>query len=734
MKWLKNSLALPEFKNGVEKARLKAFLRGILLFALLNNILGTASIFATNPRGQYSTLIINGLLLITQILAWAALQKDRLAISSIILILSLWLYTSLALYAYGGLRNPISGILLVLILIAGTLLGRFGIILTVGLTAVSSLLISFLELSGRMPPPIAPVDPAQAWIVYFSTVIGSGVVMYLWYSNIQESMEHVRLEVSERQKAEGALLESESRLRSLLATIPDLIFITDVEGRYVEIFTGRDDLLVVPREKILGKTIAEVLSPALAQDMLKVIYAAIESPEIQEYEYQLTTPGGSTWFQARVLAYRVSEATYVMWLARDITARKESEALQQSRREMLEKVIELGKAATRMIDLDECLQTIHRSIRIGLGFDRVGIFLHDEKNNSIQGAYGTRLDGEMENTQWFVQSVDEYQAWQTVISDPKGFVFVDDYQRLYNLPADSEMAQVKQHVTVAAWAGEKPVAVISADNCLSQRRITEEQVEALRLFAGYAGLAIENARSNTLLEQRVEQRTAELESTLRELEAFSYTVSHDLRAPLRGMNGFAHMLEAEYGENLPAPALGYIQKIKQNTKNMGELVDGLLTFSRLGRQTFTKQNLDIEALAYEVVKELTAKVPPGQLEVIIRALPVCRADRMLMRTVLEHLVANALKFTRTRPQANIEIGFEQQEGQNTYYVRDNGVGFDMRYVHKLFGVFQRLHAQDEFEGTGVGLAIVQRIIHKHDGKVWATSQVNQGATFYFTLG
>ena len=255
----------------------------------------------------------------------------------------------------------------------------------------------------------------------------------------------------------------------------------------------------------------------------------------------------------------------------------------------------------------------------------------------------------------------------------------------------------------------KPRQYVAIRADITERKLAEEQIRLL----------------NANLEQRVADRTAELES-------FSYSVSHDLRAPLRAMGGYARMLQEDLGGQLPPEAAHKLERIYENANKMGQLVDGLLTFSRLSRQPLKKQKVLPGQLARRVLEELQLEQAGRQLKIMIADLPECRADATLLHQVFANLISNALKYTRHRNEAVVTIGWD--DVQRAYFVKDNGAGFDMQYADKLFVVFQRLHRADEFEGTGVGLAIVQRILHRHGGKIWAQAERDKGATFYFTVG
>jgi light-regulated signal transduction histidine kinase (bacteriophytochrome) len=264
---------------------------------------------------------------------------------------------------------------------------------------------------------------------------------------------------------------------------------------------------------------------------------------------------------------------------------------------------------------------------------------------------------------------------------------------------------------------------------LYTREITESKKSRADLEAATAQIE----RLNTELEQRVQERTSQLNATIAELEAFSYTVSHDLRAPLRAIDGFSRLLFEDYHSKLDEEARRLLEVIRSSTVKMGKLVDGLLAFSRLGRQAMGSSLVDMDELAREAFNEAGGAEHPRRVQFKLTPLPPAMGDRVLLRQVFINLFSNALKFTRDQNPAIIEAGAKPGEKENVFYVKDNGAGFDMQYVNKLFGVFQRLHAVTEFEGTGLGLAIVQRIIHRHGGRVSGEGKPGEGATFYFSL-
>jgi light-regulated signal transduction histidine kinase (bacteriophytochrome) len=257
----------------------------------------------------------------------------------------------------------------------------------------------------------------------------------------------------------------------------------------------------------------------------------------------------------------------------------------------------------------------------------------------------------------------------------------------------------------------------------------DDGLELVQLLAHQVAVILE---SRALIDD-LARRTADLTAANKELDAFSYSVSHDLRSPLRAINGFARILLEKHAPQLSPDAQRYLHLVRDNAQQMGRLVDDLLAFSRLGRQPLATQPVAPTALVREALAGLRLDQDGRCVDVALADLPPCRADPALLKQVFVNLLANALKFTAGRDVARIAVGWCEQDGEPVYFVRDNGVGFDMRYAHKLFGVFQRLHRAEDHAGTGVGLAIVQRIIHRHGGRIWAEAETDRGATFFFTL-
>jgi PAS domain S-box-containing protein len=419
----------------------------------------------------------------------------------------------------------------------------------------------------------------------------------------------------------------------------------------------------------------------------------------------------------------------------DITERKRNEAVNLSRWQL----IQFAESHSLKELLEETLNHVENLTGSHIGFYH---FVDgDQKMLRLQNwSVRTKSDLCTADGEVLHYPISEAGVWVDCVHQRKPVVH-NDYAALpHRKGMPDGHPEVVRQLIVPVIRGDKIVAILGTGNKPSD--YTDADVQVVSLLADHAWEIAERKRVeekiqqlNQELEQRVRDRTAQLEATNKELNAFAYTVSHDLRAPLRHIDGFLELLQTRLASILDKEGRHYMGAIAEAALKMGVLIDELLAFSRMSRQGLAVQPVALGPLVREVIQDLEPDITGRSIDWRIDNLPTVRGDAAMLRMVLVNLTANAIKFTRQQEQARIEIGAvpHQENGDTVIYVRDNGVGFDMAYGEKLFGVFQRLHRTDEFEGTGIGLASTRRIIERHGGRTWAESSVGQGATFYFSL-
>jgi PAS domain S-box-containing protein len=511
-------------------------------------------------------------------------------------------------------------------------------------------------------------------------------------------------DVTSRRDAEDAVRQSEHAFRQLVQSLPMPIWSCAPDGRCTFLndtwlaFTG------VPLEAQLGDGWIAQLHPDDRERVFGVWRASVDSGRAYRIEYRIRRHDGEyCWFEAQGTPIRDASGEIVKWYGAN-TDIHDSYLLRQSLREQQDRFERIAQTVPGVI----------HSFR--LRPDGRGCFPY--ASPSLEWVFGVRPD----------EVVDDGAPIMR-LTHP------EDTPRLRALVQESAQQMTPFHIEFRAasprggemWIEIRSQPVREADGSIIWHGFLADVTERKRVEDEIRTL-------NADLEERVRQRTAELEAANRELEAFSYSVSHDLRAPLRAIDGYSGALAEDFGANLPPEAMRFLNEVRDGAQRMGALIDSLLDFSRLGRQTLTRRRVDTASLVRETLAELTAQHADRPLELRVGELAPCHGDPSLIRQVWVNLLSNALKYTRDRSPAIVEVGSERRDGRSEYFVRDNGAGFDMRYAPKLFRVFQRLHRIDQFEGTGVGLAIVKRIVERHGGQVSVQAAVGEGATFRFTLG
>jgi signal transduction histidine kinase len=398
-------------------------------------------------------------------------------------------------------------------------------------------------------------------------------------------------------------------------------------------------------------------------------------------------------------------------------------------------IYELARAITHRLEHDEVVERTLAAASRQDGADAVYLLepTADPQALQLAGAAG-RSAQSLERP--ISVSGAELEAWvaraQQDLDDPGRH---GEAGALFTHPFDARI-----RVAIPIVSGGRFFGVLGFSSARAQRGVRPGQLKALDVLArtaatafATAGLVAELRRMNEELEARVRERTRELESANKDLESFAYSVSHDLREPLRAVEGFCEMFRTEFGASVAEPGRQILERIWAGARRMNQLIDDLLHFSRFSREPLHCVRVGLRELVSQVVQRLRERLGDRRIEVQIGELPDCYGDPALLEQVLVNLLSNAFKFTSGKDVARIEVGALRQGTASVYYVRDNGVGFDMRAADKLFGVFQRLHSPEAFEGTGIGLSIVHRIITRHGGRVWADSRPGEGATFYLSL-
>jgi PAS domain S-box-containing protein len=488
-----------------------------------------------------------------------------------------------------------------------------------------------------------------------------------------------------------SILKNEEKFRSLFNASASTITISDLTGRFLEVNDTACKNLEYEREDLLNLSIGDITSPGF-EDKVDEIFNRLPELDCLSYESEYIAKSGRLIaVQVNAKAIEYNNAKAILSIAVDISERRR---------------IEREKA--------KLLDVIEKSLNEIYIFDAL----------ALKFVYANQ--GALKNIGY---TMDEMSAMTPLDIKPE-FTLNLFNEIIYPLLGKEKERQIFATVHRRKDGSTYPVEIflqliesgaerlfLAVVNDITERKAAERKIREL----------------NEQLEQRVRDRTAQLESANKELEAFAYSVSHDLRAPLRGIDGWSLALFEDYQEQLDERARQYIERVRAETQRMGHLIDDLLQLSRVTRTDMKMAEVNLSELAETVVERLRKENPGRHLEINIHPDLNVRGDSHLLEIVLTNLFNNAFKFTGKQPMARIEFGKTEIDGKPVCFIRDNGVGFDMAYSKNLFGAFQRMHKMSEFPGTGVGLATVQRIIHRHAGRIWADAKVDQGATFYFTI-
>jgi PAS domain S-box-containing protein len=546
--------------------------------------------------------------------------------------------------------------------------------------------------------------PQRAWlwmilVLMCALLAGAGLSILFYWRRLVDRFSREQLDAAE------LLRESEDKFSRAFQSAPYAITITDPQdGMFVDVNDAFYAITGFSRDEALGSSSISQDLWVNAEDCNHVVQELMSGRKVAGQEYRFKKKNGDVLtglFSADIIELKTGK--FILSSINDITKRITA---QES---LLVKnlVFDASIAANSIADLSGTITQSNDAFLRMWGY---------ASRDEVVGRPLTDFIEHEEEASAIVTSLNTAGVWEGEYTARK---------------RDASTFIAHGLATVVRDKKGTLIGYQSAVLDITESKRTEHELAKHREHL--AELVEERTAEITKINIRLQEEIKERESANKELATFSYSVSHDLRAPLRAIDGFSKILEDEYGKLFDAEGLRLLAVVRKNTRNMGQLIDDLLAFSRLGRQEILYANIDMESLARSVSDELLATSAGRNMRITVGALPPANGDMPMIRQVFFNLLANAVKFTRTREPAVIEIGSMHEGGQHEYYVKDNGVGFDMHYVGKLFGVFQRLHNANEFEGTGVGLALTKSIIVKHGGSVRAEGHVNAGATFYFSL-
>lgn len=573
----------------------------------------------------------------------------------------------------------------------------------------------------------------------------TGVLTALWNEAGQlRGFAKVTRDITERKETQEAIQDSESRLSGIIASAMDAIISINEEQKIILFNQAAEQIFGYSAKEMMGKSL-ETLLPECLRDAHKNHIRNFGSTGVTRRSMHslgqlvgLRVTGEEFPIEATISQLTLNDQKIYTVIVRDITERVLAEDALKNFADRLQILHQIDMAILSAQSVETVAHSIVHFLRKAMPADRAAISIYSEKHNTF---HMIAIDTSFEN------DISEGKIYRYEDFLPLGEInepvyYVPDY-KLHpdNPPVIQELKALGIRSTIllplktdGQILGTVSISSVKPDNFTEEHRSIAREVSAQLSIAFHQASLNEQIRRHAQeLEQRVTERTIQLTAVNKELETFSYSVSHDLRAPLRVVDGYSHALLEDYRDKLDEEGQYFLERIRASTERMGELIDDMLNLSKVTRQELEASRLNLSQIGQEVVTELRQRSPEREVEFVIQPEVYAVADRRLIKIVLENLLGNAWKFTGQKDQARIEFGIDTSNSKVCYFVRDNGAGFDMQYANRLFGTFQRLHTETEFEGTGVGLATVQRIINRHGGNIWAEGKVGEGATFYFTL-
>lgn len=771
---IKKIFTPPVFED-IEKTTTARLLFFILAVNISICLIFLLPFYFLSPGSFVRYFMMSSVVIASCLLSMIVARKGRVRLASLILLITLWAVIMAGSVTDGGIPSSVFAGVFVLIVVAGLLLGENAAIITAVISIIAGVLMVAADSAGQIPasPSAGGLDKLLALSFYVFLM-----VIFQRYSTrtIRDALNKSQSELAERQKTEQALRLSEERYRLISSVSSDYMFSSQ---------PGEDGSLHLnwvagAFEQITGYTFEEYVArggwtAALhpddrEQDVHDMAMLQKNQPVTTDIR-TIHKNGDVRW--VRVYGHpvwddEINQLAGIFGAVQEITAKKQADEELEQHAEEMYILYQMGLVLSTGQDMYQTLLNLLDHLRHLIVLDTIFVGVFNKDTGMISFPLYVDLN---ENLNVAARNLHEVPGMSGEVIFKRRTLYIPDIDapsaQKAHTPVKIGRTNIRSFLGIPLMSHGNVIGLISVQS-QQPNAYNERQIRLLETFAAQLATALEKAdllqklkqelidrklaeeeirKLNAELEQRVLERTValtvsehslrersiQLESANKELEAFAYSVSHDLRAPLRAIKGFSQILLMDFSANLNEEGMDFLQRISQAASQMSELIESLLTLSRLTRGEINRENIDLSPLALDILKKMQSQEPTHKVTWDIADGLETKADEKLIRTVLENLLGNAWKYSSKKENPLIEMGSIKEDGQIHFYIKDNGVGFNMANADKLFGAFQRLHTDAEYPGHGIGLATCQRIIHRHGGTIWAEAEPDKGATFHFSL-